>query len=389
MKLQRFEASASPQLTIKCHGDLDVNGGREGEVAIKAYGADEDLNVEVDGEHFTITSRARCKIGCPSGTDVMLESVHGSARIRRLDGSITAENIYGTAVFKEVGPTTVKMAAGDMRVRTVNGDLRSEQVSGDLSVRGIEGMLVCKNVGGDLSATDLEGGLEAAVGGDCSLKTGFSPGCSYKLEAGGDAAVKFPANTNLSIKVSAGGDIHHRADWAALSDSSHTLDGRIGEGDDAADLTISAGGDVALQSKSNGDAFVANFILEDEDLELELESMAEEIERNIEAHMARLNAHLEAQLSHIDQDAIRRNAQRAVEKTMRKAERAAEQARLKAERAQRRWERLGARRPSPPPTPKRPSEPVKEEERLMILRMVQEGKISTDEAARLLEALEG
>jgi hypothetical protein len=40
---------------------------------------------------------------------------------------------------------------------------------------------------------------------------------------------------------------------------------------------------------------------------------------------------------------------------------------------------------APPPSPR---EPVTEQERLMILKMVQDGKITIEEAERLLSALE-
>ena len=51
--------------------------------------------------------------------------------------------------------------------------------------------------------------------------------------------------------------------------------------------------------------------------------------------------------------------------------------------------RWGAKveRPVAPPPP--PSEPVSDEERLSILKMLQEKKISREEAEKLLAALEG
>jgi hypothetical protein len=394
MKLQRFEVSNTPHLTITCHGDLDVNGGREGEVAVKVYGQEDELQAQREGEHITIEARARCKVGCPRGTSLTLQSVNGDVRVRRVDGPIAAENAQGDVVLKEVGPTTISNIGGDVRVRSVSGDLRLELVGGDLSVRGVEGLLSCDQAVGDLSAAYLEGGLDVTVGGDGALRTDFTPGCDYRLRTTGDAAVKFPTNASARFQISANGDISHKVDWAELEEGSGSLSGQVGEGE--ANVEISAGGDAALRSRSESGAYVFSFDLEEEGLDLELESMAEEIERNIEGQMARLNAQLEAQLSRIDHEAIRRRAEQAAEKVRVKAERAAERARMQAERAQRRWERMEPRRPTRPqrPTPPgapptRPTrEPVSEEERLMVLRLVQEGKISSEEAARLLEAME-
>jgi hypothetical protein len=390
MKLQRFEVSEAPRLTVVCHGDLDVNGGRPGEVAIKAYGGDEDLQVAQEGDNLTITSRARCKIACPLETTLTVQAVHGDLRVRGLEGAVTIDNAHGDALFKDVGATSASVIAGDARVRSVNGDLKLERVGGDLSVRGIEGMLSCDNVGGDLNASFLEGGLQASVGGDGSIKSDFAPGSESRLTTGGDVSIKFPTNANVAFQVNAGGDISHKVDWTRVTEEGKALAGQVGDGE--ARVTINAGGDVSLRAHSDAGAFVFGFVAEDEGLELELESMAEEIERNIQAHMARLNAELEEKLSRIDHDAIRRKAEQAASKVRRKAERAAERARLKADRAQRRWERMEPRRPArpaPPPSPPRGIDPVSDDERLMILRMVQEGKINTDEAAKLLEAMEG
>jgi hypothetical protein len=394
MKLQRFEVSENPHLTIECLGDLDVNGGREGEVAIKAYGDQDDLTVHQEDGRFEITARVRTKIGCPRGTTLTVRNVQGDLKVRHLDGAVSIVNALGDCLFRDVGPTTVTHVAGDVRGGSISGDLVIQQVSGDLSVRGVEGLFTCETVGGDLSAGLVEGGLVVTVGGDASLKTDFVAGEEYQLTTGGDAVLKFPTAASASFHVQAGGDIVHKVEWTEVRQAQRTLEGRLGEGE--ADVTVSAGGDVVLKSRSDAGGFVLGITLEDEELELELESMAEEIERNVQAHMARLNAELEEKLSSIDHEVIRDKAERAASKMRRAAERAAERARLKAERAQRRWERMEPPRPpraptaapgAPPAAPR--SDPVTDNERMMVLNMVREGKITSDEAASLLEALEG
>ena len=393
MKLLRFEVSDTPHLTLTCAGDLEVSGGREGEVAIKVYGEPEDLEVKREGESFTITSRARCKVACPQATTLTLPQVSGSLRVRRVDGPLAVEQVSGDTTIKDVGPTAITQASGDVRARSVQGDLKFENVSGDLSVRGIEGKLWIDNATGDLSASYLEGGLEAQVAGDVVLKTDLSPGCDYMVTTSSNADLRFPAQASAQINVTASGNIKHKVDWADLQDvSGDLLSGRVGAEDEpTAKVDITAGGDVSLRSRSDSNAFVFAWTLDD-DMGIELESMAEEIERNVEVHLARM----EAKLKNIDHEAIRVKAERAAEKARRKALRTAERARMKAERAERRWRRASPpKSPSPPRHPRGratsppPVPPVTQEERMVVLRMVQEGKISADEAARLLEAMEG
>jgi hypothetical protein len=276
--------------------------------------------------------------------------------------------------------------------------LRLDEVMGDLSARGVEGVLSVRQANGNLTASYLEGGLQADIVGDCTLKTDFTPGCEYTFKTGGNATLKFPTQTNAHFNVTAGGNINHNVDWAEISEMTESvLKARVGEADeDAAQVRLEAIGDVTLRGKSEDKAFVFAWST-DEDMGIELESMAEELERNIEVHMARM----EAKLKDIDYEAIRLKAEKAAEKVRLKALRAAEHARLKAERAERRWERLSPSPPRPPRPPRAhgrgratsppppPAPPVSSDERMIVLRMVQEGKISPDEAARLLEAMEG
>jgi hypothetical protein len=78
---------------------------------------------------------------------------------------------------------------------------------------------------------------------------------------------------------------------------------------------------------------------------------------------------------------------------MRHAEQRAREAQRRAEEAEKRHSKrvAGAWSFTMPPTAPRPPKPqappVSEEERLMILRMVSEGKISVEQAEQLLAAL--
>jgi hypothetical protein len=395
MKLLRFEVSNTPHLTITCHSDLEVNGGREGEVAIKVYGDPNDLDVQREGESFTLTLRTRCKVACPQAATLTIPQASGNLRVRRVDGPLAIEQVHGDTVLRDVGPTTIVQASGSVSARSVQGDLGLNDVLGDVSLRGVEGKLL-GDIKGNLKASYLESGLEAKVNGNCSLKTDFTPGCDYLLTTLGNASFNFPAQASAHINVTTHGNLKHKVDWAEIEQISEgTLSGRVGQGE--ARVEIEASGNVSLRGRSETGTFVFGWAVDDEfdeGLGIELESMAEELERNIEMHMARL----EAKLKDIDQEAIRRKATRAAETARRKALRAAERARIKAERAERRWERMSPRHsgssrhatrgrgPSPPPPP---PPPVTSDERMMILRMVQEGKITADEGARLLEAMEG
>ena len=89
-------------------------------------------------------------------------------------------------------------------------------------------------------------------------------------------------------------------------------------------------------------------------------------------------------------------AQEKIRRAQAKMERKLEATRRRAERKARAAERAARdrrRRAEPvewtPSPPKKVSEPVSDEERLMILQLLEQGKITTEEAEQLLSALEG
>jgi hypothetical protein len=108
-----------------------------------------------------------------------------------------------------------------------------------------------------------------------------------------------------------------------------------------------------------------------------------EMETRLEESLGRIDSEqIHLQVERAREQALR-TAGRAAERARQTAEREAERARLRAERAERRWQRASGRRPRP----KR--EPVTDEERMRVLRMVEEGRLSPEQAADLLAALEG
>jgi hypothetical protein len=149
------------------------------------------------------------------------------------------------------------------------------------------------------------------------------------------------------------------------------------------------------------------------------DQIADQIGRQVEAQIAALSRQLEDQMSELSSFAGRagvspermdqimqraretseRAAARAQEKMRRaqdKIERKMEAAQRKAEARARAAERRSGRSwgtsysPSQAPAGPQPvSEPVRDEERMLILRMLEEKKITLDEAERLLAALEG
>lgn len=380
------ETSGSPHITVvECLGDLVVREGERSRVVVRTRDGAEGVALEQGGESLTLTMRADGDVTCPLDSTLTIRTVRGDLKVRGIRGSVDIGTVHGEVTLGAVGPTVLGKAYGDMSARDVAGDLEARSLLGDVWVNGVEGRLSLGQVGSDLRAEGVEGGLSVEqVGADVWLGPPFT-GSVYRLRAGSDLQVRLPADASLRLVLHAGGEIRSRVPGLTLEQTEGESRGVLGAGE--ALLEADVGGHIYLHPlEREGVAREgAEF-----DFPADLEDLGLVIESRIAEAMTELEARLEESLGRVDSEAIRRRVERsarrarqAAEQARRAAEREAQRARLRAERAERRWQRATGQRPRPR------REPPSDEERLRVLRLVEEGKISPEQAADLLAALEG
>jgi hypothetical protein len=210
-------------------------------------------------------------------------------------------------------------------------------------------------------------------------------GGRVSLRAGGNVEMYLPSNTNGTFNLNSSGesiDLKLTRQPVQIDQEIEARHYEFTLGDDGANIEVQTGGDIRIS-----------------DDPVEPESLAGELERREEAWKEardrrggaswtggygfdRTSAWAEM-VSRRAQEASRRAEQRA-QQAMRRTE---DQIRLAAEREVRRSMGFG---PGVPPTPAPPRrDPVTEQERLMVLQMLQEKKITIEQAEKLLAALEG
>ena len=271
--------------------------------------------------------------------------------------------------------------AGDLSVQTARGNTQVRQVGGSLSLGQTDGNLVVEGVRGDLTADRVRGNVR--------LGPPFSPGSTHRLNADGNLTVHLPADANIRLTLRASGSVRSRVPGLELEDVKGETRAILGNGE--ASLEAQVGGQIHLLSLRPEDSMAYDFSL---DSMADLEGLGAQIEASIAEAMSELEARLEGSLGYIDSESFRRQiertagkarqkAEREMEKARQKAEQEAEKARLRAERAERRWQRASGKRSRPR------RKPTTDEERMRVLRLVEDGKISPEQAASLLAAMEG
>lgn len=373
-------------------------------------------------------------------------TVYGSARVKAA-GIVRLQNVRGSLRVMAAEQLRASRISGSLRVQEIGGSLEADRVGGNAVLKDVKGTVAINQVAGNLVASDLAAGARAdRVGGNLALSGDLGSGCSYQFKVDGNAAVQLVEGASAHVALSAKG--HVLSTWE-LTDEEHdgnTLTGVLGEG--GSELSVEAKGNAILGGgpKSPGaklrieikrqveeglgaipDLEAITRQVEDSIRSIDMEAIERQVNEGMEQALSRLRVKLEG----VDWDKVGRRTERAVSRAMEHlqrdvghlAERAAhQQERLaqraerqrdylvrKAEREARRLERMERnlrrsearmRRRHAEGSVEDVSEPAwdeeeaadmerpdLDEERLSILRMVEQGQITPEDAEMLLDAL--
>ncbi len=262
--------------------------------------------------------------------------------------------------------------------------------------------------------------FEFAAQGNARVRLPYLGGETYQINAQGNAHARIPSGSNLALQLECGsGILTLRLPGQPRQLQTKQLDLVLGSGE--SEMKISARGNLYL-AHEDGDETERGFGYEfGEEFsgisEHFSEQIAQQIETQIETQMEALSQELNQQMeklsssmgkSGLSEDEIeqiltrtRQESERAAERAQERMRRAQEKMEQKLETARRRTEQRAqaAERRSQPrkrswnfdwakPQPAPEKSAVSDEERLMILRMLEQKKISLDEAEQLLSALE-
>lgn len=416
MGKERIETGKAPQIFVgACDGDLVIRGGVEPTLLVRG-----EYTVEEKAGGYHLSGRGDLRIIVPAAATVQVEEVSGNLIAKGVSGACEIGRVYGNAVLVETGPARIDAVHGDLSARgtqavavgEVHGDVSARRtgglvlraIYGDCSARSVAGPVTIEEVSGDADLRGVDG--DVAVGrahrdvnvayangqvivggadGDIRLRGALSPG-NHALAARGDIVLRWPVNAALNL-VAAGRSVDNRLPLQDIVEKDGRLTARLGEGETY--VTLSADGRIILKEADPDEKW--EFGPESEEFEFEaaaaigglgLENIAARIEAEVNSHLARVARDFETRFGP-------EFGQRMAEKAARQAERAAERAERAGERARRKGEWRGRGPGFEAPSPAPPRRSASPEEQLKILKMVESGAITPEDAGMLLEALEG
>ena len=415
MDVKSVQTGESPLITLNVSGNLSVKGWDKLELVAKSPSPD-DLVLDVQDDSITIDCPSNCSLRVPYGSVFQEGNISGDATFKSLESEITISKVSGNLSLRSIESVIIGSVHGNLVAKNIDGSISLEKCQGNVSVRDIQGdLMIAESIAGNLTLKEIDGSAKAEARGNVSVELDPPPESSYDFQAKGNLSCRLPVDASVKLKIIRGSRVSVKIPGVEAPSPIETpFEMILGEGD--ANLTLAASGNVSLASRP-ADWDMGEFEVEiGDDFDLMAETLNEQISTQIEAQMEMMEEELQHQLdtlsfslekTALSADQAERIAERAREASERanrraqeKIRRAQEKMQRKLEAAQRRAERKARaaeraardrrRRPEAPERPVTPrSEPVSDEERLMILQMLEQGKVTPEEAEQLLAALEG
>jgi hypothetical protein len=413
--MQQKTVPISPTASVKVHavqGDLRVAGWERNELMVKTDGS--CLELVDSADPLSISCDEDIILYLPRAITLQVENVAGDASLQALSGPVTLGPVAGDLTMKDLGPVTLGTVSGDASLRNI-GALNAENISGDFALRGghgvcavdviggdasirdIDGMLAIERVGSDLYVRNVHGAVNVNAGADVALYLEPLPGQTCDITAGDDLILRLSPDTNVKLHLTGGSpdSIHVDFPGVEVPEDCSGCEVVIGEEtDDMPVMLLTAGDDLLVTSQADSWESAADFGVGMGDgrdwnfppFELP-DDFSERINQRVRAAMERAQSHLEAANRRAESTGHRASIK--IEAAMRRAEAKARAAEVRARRGQAhirvgRWNWDVT-----PHAPEQAPAPVSDDERLTVLKMLQEKKISLEEAEKLLAALEG
>jgi hypothetical protein len=412
----------TPQVVIEeVGGNLQIKGWMRSEIYVKA-GAPDTLVLEEVEDGIRLSCRSDCVLRVPREASLQVSKVFGGIRMKYLDRQLKIDQVDGSVGLRHVGEVHIGSIKGDLLAKEVLDSLQVDEVLGNAVVREVQGNCTIQHVVGNLDMREVCGDITAAAGGHASVEIALLSGKSYQISSGGHLNCQVPEDANLKASLSSRAEsIRVKLNGKEITYCQPAYELTLGTGE--VSMQLSAGGKLLFSSHEADWEEIGDLdaVLNDEFTRIS-DELTKQIEAQIEAQVEMLNGHLEKITENIAKIGLsQKETERLVRKGRESSEQAAARTQQKMHRAQEKLERKLAdaqrkvemkakmaktighdhkphtwdfewKSPTRPPSPASQdltNEPVADEERLVILHMLEQKKITLAEAEILLAALEG
>jgi len=383
-------------LKVKTYGNINLDG-IEGDTLFVTGKTGDTITIMQTGDVIFITAMDRCDLKVPANLEVTIEKALGSlhinslqsplqcekvlgnvvisgastARIEKIGGNCSIKNISGEAIIEKIGGNFVADSFSNLVIEKIGGNcllrngsqtLNINKVGGQLSGEGLDGSVTIQRIGGNLTCNNLSFGADTKIGGDAHFGL-FGIPAKTSISVGGDIRMHISADlTNVKFLLSYDGILDFNVGGVIVNKNGKGFEQVLGNGE--AIIEVRAGG---------------NIIITDEPW------VTRDLADDIKAHFNTSTA----SFSETIHEQVRRASEMAASRISEAQKRLDEiQSQIGSDISEHVDMVIGASVLSSETQAPQAQKSVTDEERLLILQMLQDKKITVDEAEQLFRSLE-
>lgn len=378
MAIKTFPAAPNAVIELSADANLMISVGPPDTVVAQIRN-EESLRIETTENRLRLYAEDDMVLKVPAAADLLINGIEGSLTIAGITGSINIISVGGHLTLQGTGLVNCNNVSGHCKFSGTIGPIQVRNVGGNLRGSAAREPLKVSNVGGNIKLLDALLVEKVHAGGNIKAKFSTSPQDLEAL-AGGNIKLWLPVDSGFELEAHSGGEkvvMQLGGDAQRFSTSIHRA--TIGAGGPL--VRLHSGGSIYILNSGWEEDLVPEDFVPDEDFSAGWTSsvLNDRIQQHIQAKIAQAEARASA---------ASRRAEAKMEAAMRKMDR------MNIPNFSGAW--AGSVPPVPPVVPVSPVNQavevrprVSDEERMIILNMLAEKKITAEEANRLLDALNG
>ena len=352
---------SAPSIRVGRSGkNLTIEGWSEPRVTVEC---DEEPKVELMEQGITVSAEEDLYLRVPYTAKVEVVWTGADLVVRDVKSTVVIRECMGDLLLRHCDGADLGTIHGSLKVRDIGGDLKARNVSGDAKLRHVLGAVEME-AGGDVRIEHPVSQAQIRAGGDVSAAVLPKPGSENSIAAHGDLRCYLPPGVSVVVDGKAGGDTFVRLPSAGKESQSPMENGS---------LPVTLGkGEARLRLEAEGDLWIGGW--------MDVDSWGEW--RELGHDMGQMGMEFGMLAGEFGRW-VERNMHDKFDQYDKRLRRRMEENKFGRDRRRSTWNETPPRPPTPPSPPG-----AGESERFSILDMLQKGKISVDEAERLLTALE-
>ena len=204
MKQTTIPIRMDARVIIKCNADLSVEGN-ENSTLIVIVDQSDCLRMKEENGVFRIVADADCRVVLPESVTVTIEKVSGNCNLENLRGRVVIGKIGGNLNLNRVNGASVESVGGDCRILEASGAIELARV-GDLLMAENLQTILAGSVGGDVRLANVQGKVDVSAGDEVQIQFLQNNLPEIRVKAGSDIRLYVSKDANGQLELNSGGE---------------------------------------------------------------------------------------------------------------------------------------------------------------------------------------